>query len=313
MGARTTRITRDEFLTPPEFQGDVNPSSHPAGRVGGASLEFVRRGAKTVLGSCFQQIPVRFFPPFNLNSEPAALLYLISLSAGLMDGDAHLYEIDARAGTRAVVTGQSATRIHPALSSHGTHQWRVNVEDDAYLIVLPGPMIPFKGSRYHQRARAELAPTARLIWGDIWLPGRYERGELSEWFVFDRIVQDFEAHRDGRLFYHDRFRWDGPWTPEDAHWRFGGQVAAASLLVAGSPPEPGSLPPAPDGVLRSYFPLDEDACCLRWCGPSEAVTADVARLALLIAGRWTGGPDARAWLIDSGALAANHWFSPPGE
>jgi len=312
VGARTVRITREEFLTPPEFQGDLFPS-HPAGRVGGASLEFLRRGDKTVLGSCFQQIPIRFFPPFHRDAEPATLLYLISLSAGLMDGDAHLYEIDARPGTRTVVTGQSATRIHPALSSHGTHQWRVNVEDDAFLVVLPGPMIPFKGSRYHQRARADLAPTARLIWGDIWLPGRYERGELSEWFVFDRIVQDFEARRDGRLIYHDRFRWDGPWTPEDAHWRFGDQVAAASLLIAGSPPEPGGLPPAPDGVLRSYFPLDDDTCCLRWCGTSEAVTADVARLALLIAGRWTGGPNARAWLIDSGALAANHWFSPPGE
>jgi len=312
VGARTVRITRDEFLTPPEFQGDV-PPSHPAGRVGGARLEFVHRRGKTVLGSCFQQIPVRFFPPFHLDAEPATLLYLISLSAGLMDGDAHLYEIDARAGTRVVVTGQSATRIHPALASHGTHQWRVNVEDDAFLVVLPGPMIPFKGSRYHQRARADLAPTARLIWGDIWLPGRYERGELSEWFVFDRIVQDFQARRDGRLIYHDRFRWDGPWTAEDAHWRFGGQVAAASLLIAGEPPDPKSLPPAPPGVLRSYFPLDDDACCLRWCGPSEDVTADLARLALLIAGRWTGGPDARAWLIDSGALAANHWFSPPGE
>lgn len=312
MGARTVRVTREEFLTPPEFQDDV-PPLHSIGRVGGASLEFVRRGDKTVLGSCFQQIPIRFFPPFTRDAEPATLLYLISLSAGLMGGDAQLFEIDARRGTRAVVTGQSATRIHPALTGHGTHQWRVNVEDDAFLVVLPGPMIPFRGSRYHQRARAEIAASGRLIWGDIWLPGRYERGELSEWFVFDRIVQDFEVHRAGRLVYHDRFRWDGPWTEEEAHWRFGGHVAAASLLIVGEPPDPDSLPPAPAGVLRSWFPLDDDVCCLRWCGPSEDVTADVARLSLLIAGRWTGGPDARAWLIDSGALAANHWFSPPGE
>ena len=53
-------------------------------------------------------------PPFVLDSEPASLLYLINLTAGLMDGDGHLIEITARAGTRAVVTGQSATRIHPA-------------------------------------------------------------------------------------------------------------------------------------------------------------------------------------------------------
>ncbi len=53
-------------------------------------------------------------PPFIVDSEPASLLYLINLTAGLLDGDGHLMELTARAGTRAVVTGQSATRIHPA-------------------------------------------------------------------------------------------------------------------------------------------------------------------------------------------------------
>ena len=89
----------------------------------------------------------------------------------------------------------------------------VDVEDDACLVVLPGPVIPFGGSRYFQRGRVNLAARARLIWGDIWLPGRYDRGELSERFQFERIVQDFEARRAGRLVYRDRFRWDGPWTP----------------------------------------------------------------------------------------------------
>ena len=46
------------------------------------------------------------------------------------------------AGTRAVVTGQSATRIHPALASYATQQWAVDVEDDACLVVLPGPGDP---------------------------------------------------------------------------------------------------------------------------------------------------------------------------
>ncbi len=51
------------------------------------------------------------------------------------------------------MTGQSATRVHPALASFATQQWAVEVEDDACLVVLPGPAIPFQGSRYYQRAR----------------------------------------------------------------------------------------------------------------------------------------------------------------
>ena len=217
MGARATRINREELLTPPEFRS-LHLTGHQAARVGGARIELVRSGAETRLGTCYQQVPVRLMPPFVLDSEPASLLYLINLTAGLLDGDGHKIEITAREGTRAVVTGQSATRIHPAQHHYATQQWRVEVEDDACLVVLRGPTIPFRGARYFQHVRVELAPQARLIWGDIWLAGRYDRGELSERFQFERIVQDFEARREGRLIYRDRFRWDGPWAPEDAAW-----------------------------------------------------------------------------------------------
>jgi urease accessory protein len=311
VGARTTRITREEFLTPPEFL-DVPPTQNPAARVGGARIELIRSGYETRLGACYQQIPLRLFPPFSLHGEPAALLYLINPTAGLMDGDGHLVEITAREGARAVVTGQSATRIHPALESHATQQWIATVEDDAVLVVLPGPAIPYRGSRYYQRSRVELAPRARLIWGDIWLPGRYDRGDLSERFEFERIVQDFEVRRTGRLIYRDRFRWDGPWTTEDAHWYFGDHLATANLFVAGPFPEADALPPSGPGLLRSVFPLGDDATCVRWCGPPTAVTAELALLALQLAGIWTDGPGARPWLVESGGLAPNHWFSPPG-
>ena len=208
MGARATRITRQELLTPPEFRG-LHLTGHEAARVGGARIELIRAGCETRLGTCYQQVPVRVMPAFQIDSEPASLVYLINLTAGLMDGDGHRIELVARSGTRAVVTGQSATRVHPALTSFATQQWTAQVEDDACLVVLPGPAIPFQGSRYYQRGRVELAPRARLIWGDIWLPGRYDRGALSERFQFERIIQDFEVRRAGSLVYRERFRWDG--------------------------------------------------------------------------------------------------------
>jgi urease accessory protein len=308
VGARAVRITREELLTPPEFRGLLT-NEHPAARVGGARIELVQSGGQTGLGVCYQQVPVRVMPPFQFDNEPAALLYLINLTAGLMDGDGHLLEIAARKGTQAVVTGQSATRVHPALGSYATQQWSVQVEDDACLVVLPGPVIPFRGSRYFQRSRVELAPRARLIWGDIWLPGRYERGVLSERFQFERIVQDFEVRRDGRLVYRDRFRWDGPWTPDDVQWYFGGALVSASLFVAGPvldvPPPPGQ------SVRRSVLRLESGDTCLRWCGEPGAVTTDLVHVALRLAANWSIGPDAAPWLLDSSGLAPNHWFSTP--
>ncbi|WP_026011936.1 urease accessory protein UreD [Singulisphaera acidiphila] len=310
MGARATRITREELLTPPEFQG-LHPKEHQAARVGGARIELVRCGVETRLGACYQQVPVRLMPPFVIDGESASLLYLINLTAGLMDGDGHLIEIKARAGTRALVTGQSATRVHPALASYATQQWAVEAEDDACLVVLPGPAIPFQGSRYYQRARVELAPSPRLIWGDIWFAGRYNRGALSERFQFERIVQDFEARRAGRLIYRDRFRWDGPWNSEEVDWYFGGTLASASLFISGPTPE--VLPEAEAGPAfrRSIFRLDTGDICMRWSGNPTAVTADLAVQALRLAGAWTGGPEAAPWFLDSTGLAPNHWFSTP--
>ena len=309
MGSRPARITREEILTPPEFQG-LRADDHAAGRVGGARIELVRARDETRLGYCHQQIPLRLMPPFSFDREPAALLYLINLTAGLLDGDAHKVEVTARQGTRALMTGQSATRIHPALSGFATQQWDVKVEDDACLVVLPGPNIPYQGCRYYQRGRVEVAPGGRLIWGDIWLPGRYDRGELSERFVFDRIIQDFEARRDGRLVYRDRFQWKGPWSPDDAAWFFGGELAAGSLFIAG----PLSLEltePCP-GVKRSVFRLDSEVSCMRWIGTPAAVTADLVHQSLAIAASWTGGADAPPWFLGSSDLAPNHWFSKPG-
>lgn len=308
MGAPATRITRQDFVTPAEFRS-LEATNDPAGRVGGSRIELVRVGGQTRLGTCYQQIPVRVMPPFSFDSEPAALLYLINLTAGLMDGDSHCLEVTARAGTHAVVTGQSASRVHPAVAGYASQQWAVDVEDEACLVVLPGPTIPFRGSRYYQRGRVALAPTARLIWGDIWLPGRYERGELSEQFQFDRIIQDFEVQREGRLIYRDRFCWDGPWTDEDARWYWGGALACGSLFVAGPVPE--TFPDPAPGCRRSVFPLEAGASCIRWCGDPNAVTADLVRIALQLAAYAPGGRNAPPWLLTSTDLAPNHWFSTP--
>jgi urease accessory protein len=223
--------------------------------------------------------------------------------------DGHMIEIIAGAGSRAVVTGQSATRVHPALESFSTQQWSIEVEDDACLVILPGPTIPYRGCRYYQRGRVELAPRARLIWGDIWLAGRYERGGQSERFAFERIVQDFEVRRSGRLIYRDRFRWDGPWGPSESDWHFGGSLAAASLFVAGPSESPNGLPDVPPRVRRAALPIGSGDLCVRWCGHPPEVVPDVVRCAMHLASRHRPGSEASPWLIDSTELAPNHWFS----
>jgi urease accessory protein len=307
LGARTTRITREDLLSHPAFE-DIPQSGDETGQVGGARIELVRSGDETCMWSCYQQIPLRVLPSFAFENEPACLLYLITLTTGFLDGDGHVMDLRARPGTRAVVTGQSAARIHPAVSSFATQQWTVDLEEDAWVVALPGVTIPYRGSRYYQRGRVTMAPGSRLIWGDIWLPGRYDRGNLSERFVFDRLVQDFEVRREDRLVYRDCFQWNGPWTPEQIQWYVGEHLASASLFVGGPLPE--SLGKPDPHVCRSVFPLESGDTCIRWCGHPMQVTADLVNVALSIAGVWTGGQGAAPWLLASTELSPNHWFTP---
>ncbi len=238
MGAATARISSADFVIPSELAG-LQLASRSAGQVGGLRFELVAAEGKTRLGDCYQQMPLRLLPPFSFPGEPAALVYLLNPTVGLLDGDGQLVEILARTGTRALVTGQSANRIHPAVEGFATQQWHIRVEEDAQLVLLPGPTIPFRGCRYYQRAIIDLAPGASLIWGDVWFPGRYARGSLSEQYQFDWLIQHLEIHRRGHhsaagaLIFRDRFAWQGPWDGETMRWHAGTGLATGILFLTG--------------------------------------------------------------------------------
>jgi urease accessory protein len=308
MGAPAIRITSADFLTPPELS-DFRLAANGAGRIGGACLELVG-GARTRLGACYQQVPVRVLPAFQFASDQPALIYLLNPTAGLMDGDGQRIELAARRASRAVVMGQAATRIHPCLHGFSTQQWRIEVEPGAVLAVLPGPTIPFRGCRYYQRVAIHLAPGAAVLWGDIWLAGRYARGAASEQFQFDLLVQELTVHAGERLVFRDRFCWRGPWDEATAAWHFGSQPACGSLLIAG--PEADRFVPGLVCSDRSCFVTAERLACLRYLGSSEAVTAQLVRDALTIAPYLTGARPAAAWLLGHHYLGPNHWFSQVG-
>ena len=155
MGAAAARITAEDFLTPPEF-ARWSLATQPAGRIGGVRLQFEADSEETKLTQCYQQIPLRVLPPFRFGPGQPSLVYLLNPTAGLMDGDAHLMHVQACEGSRTVVVGQSATRIHPAVQSFSMQQWHIRVERGAVLVILPGPAIPFRGARYVQRVRIDL-------------------------------------------------------------------------------------------------------------------------------------------------------------
>jgi urease accessory protein len=304
MGATAARITAEDFVTPPELDR-WSLAKGSAGRIGGVRLELEADSEETRLGRCYQQIPLRVLPPFHFGNGQPSLLYLLNPTAGLMDGDGQLVDIRARPGTRAVIAGQSATRIHPAVHGFATQQWQATVESDAILVVLPGPAIPFRGSRYAQRIRIDLEPGASLIWGDLWFAGRYARDAISEQFQFEIIVQDFAVYREGRLVFRDRFVWRGPWDEKQTAWHFAGQPACSSLFATGLLAN--SALTTSNSCRAAIFQTGAGDTCLRWLGSSEDVINSLVTTVLRMAGDRCGG---EPWLLSLAGLGPNHWFLP---
>lgn len=308
MGPRTVRFSAEDFVIPAEF-GGLRLAERHAGQIGGVHLTLVDSDGRTTFGPIFQQVPLRVLAPFHFPDEPA-LIYLMNPTAGLLDGDGHRVEIDAGPGTRALITGQSATRIHPAVHGFGTQQWQVRAGEGTQLVLLPGPNIPYRGCRYYQKAFIDLEDSARLIWGDIWTPGRYARiGDLAEHYEFDRIIGELEVYRTRELIYRDRFTWKGPWDVPAAQWYLGGGLndATGSLFVTGKV-DLAPLGPA-SSLRRAVLPLAHGDTLIRWCGSVGDVTTELVRTALGTAARWSGRHDAPEWLIGSHHLVPNHWFS----
>jgi urease accessory protein len=329
MGTSAARISAADFLTPPELS-DRRLAAEGAGRIGGVRLELEEaergarsaeresdcvsrsalrapRSARTRLTGCYQQVPLRVLPAFQLSADEPALVYLLNPTAGLMDGDAQLVSVHAGTGSRALLVGQSATRIHPCLRYFSTQQWHIRVESGAVLAVLPGPTIPFRNCRYFQHVDIELAAGAGLVWGDIWLAGRYAHGDTPEQFQFTTLIQELTVRRDDELVFRDRFCWSGPWDAPTAAWHFGASPACGSLFATG-PVQENTLH-ANGSSAMAHFPTAWGDTCLRWSGSSESVTACVVRSAMSLACRLAGGTSGRAWLLPGHDLAPNHWFS----
>jgi urease accessory protein len=300
MGEFPARIVAEDFVTPPELSA-WSLSREGTGRIGGARLKFGVVNGVSRLTSVYDQIPVRALQ-LHLGPNEPAFVYLLNPTAGLLDGDAHRIDLHAGPNTHAVVAGQSATRIHPSVKSFSTQQWNVTVADGAVLVVLPGPAIPFAGSRFFQRVHIKLAENARIIWGDLWFAGRYARQKASERFQFDSLIQDMQVHRNGQLVYRDRFHWHGPWNGSDADWHFGGQPAVGTVYFSGPPPR---LPmPAKTNVATGIFTTAAGDTCFRFTGSSESIIRQVVATSLKAASACIN--QAERPLLQY--LGRTHWF-----
>ena len=126
-----------------------------------------------------------------------ALVHLHNVSGGVLGGDHLVLEAQVGAGARAQITTTSATRIYRnAVGKPPSYQLNaLNVAENAFLELLPDPLIPFAASSYRQRTQITLADGAGLFWWETVAPGREARGER---FDYDLLALEVDIQANGR-------------------------------------------------------------------------------------------------------------------
>jgi len=163
-------------------------------------LVFRARDGRTYLAEQHAQAPLGIIRPFPL-ADGSALLQIIHVAPGIMGGDEYRLDVRVEAGARVILTGTSATKLHPARpAACATQRAHFTVMDGGALEYYPGLTIPFADAEFAQTLDVVLAPGAKFGFLEQWAMGRTERGEC---LAFRRLSSRTSIVRGGVPCYCD--------------------------------------------------------------------------------------------------------------
>lgn len=164
----------------------------------------LRDGRTELLDSAFTA-PYKIAKPFY--DGDTMRLMVMGATPGLLDGDALSWRVEAGAGSRVEMTGQSYTKVFRSGGTGATQQIRLKVGAGARLFYLPQPVIPFAGSVFRSTCQADLAPDAAFVYLDAVSAGRTGMGER---FQMERFCTRTEVRVAGRpVFLDNAWLWPG--------------------------------------------------------------------------------------------------------
>ncbi len=218
---------------------------------GVANLRFRRLDGRTRLADLDQRAPLRVLFPRSADAGvPTGVV--VTTTGGLVGGDRLDLAIAVDDGAAAVVTAQAAEKVYRSLGADCRVRVRLTAGPGSWLEWLPQETILFEGARLRRTTVLDLAPSARVMAGEMLVFGRTASGEtLSRGLVRDA----WEVRRGGRLAWMDALHMEGDLAePLASCAGFAGATATATLVYAGDDSET-RLDLARE-LIREY--IDED-------------------------------------------------------
>ncbi len=149
------------------------------------TLESDSQRNKTVITEQLSRVPlyVQKALYYDETIPSMAHVFVLSPSGGVLQGDRYRTDIELKNGAISHITTQGATRIYKMNSNYATQMINLNVGKNCYLEFLPEQLIPYKNSRYYQKATFKIDDSATLVYSETIVPGRVAMGELFDYDV----------------------------------------------------------------------------------------------------------------------------------
>ncbi len=180
--------------------------SGAVGKRGLLSLGFEKRGDRTILAHLTRRTPCLVSRALYCDSAMPDMpwLFTITSTGCVLQGDRLHMDVSLKAGARAHVTTQSATKVHTMDANYGVMTQLLTLDENSYLEFLPDPLLLHRGARFASRTRIRIPSSATLLYSEIVQPGR-KHHEASESLAVTLLALEMNAERpDGELLMRER-------------------------------------------------------------------------------------------------------------
>ncbi len=138
-------------------------------------LSTIYRNGQTWLSECSFTQPFKVCKPFY-NKDKTQIM-VMTATAGIMKDDFYNIRVHAGAGTKTEFTNQSYTKIFNTRDGFARQEQDILLEDNAELVWMMKPVIPFADSSFKSNTRILLGENSKLFYTDITGCGRVGMGE----------------------------------------------------------------------------------------------------------------------------------------
>ncbi len=162
-----------------------------------------RADGATVLAEQAFRAPFHLSKPYWDLDTRTLLVQVVNPTAGILAGDRLGSSVSVDRDAALLLTTPSASRVFQMRAGEGEARalQTLRVAGGGWLEVLPEPLVPHRGCRFHQRTVLDVEPGGAAFYADLLLPGRIAHGEAWAW---ERLIVELEVRVGGAPVLRER-------------------------------------------------------------------------------------------------------------